>query len=169
MTPQEVADGFLGVRSALHGSSFVSVPRTAVAVGEGSAPVSGYTWNQVLQARYGAANVEWVAPKIASEPLTLGVLRTSVGDFEIASGWQGLGARMPRGSAGFDIVSKSHVEGHAAAIMQRQGISEGILYINNPVICGPCTKNLPYMLGPGRSLDVVPLGGSSVPFTGVAR
>jgi len=147
----------------------VSVPRTAVAVGEGAAPVSGYTWNQVLRARYGAANVEWVAPKLASEPLTLGLLRTPVGDFEIASGWQGLAARMPKGSAGFDIVTKSHVEGHAAAIMRRQGISEGILYINNPVICGSCTENLSRMLGSGRSLEVVPLGGSSVPFTGVAR
>jgi hypothetical protein len=80
----------------------VSVPRTAVAVGEGSAPVSGYTWNQVFQARYGAANVEWVAPKLSAEPLTLGVLRTPVGDFEIASGKGGLAAWMPKGSPGFD-------------------------------------------------------------------
>jgi RHS repeat-associated protein len=54
---------------------------------QGSAPMAGYTWNQVLQARYGAANVEWVSPKIPSKPLTLGILRTPAGEFELASGW----------------------------------------------------------------------------------
>jgi hypothetical protein len=135
-------------------------------VAAGEAPISGYTWNQVLQARYGAENVEWAAPSIPSEPLTLGVLRTPAGDFEIASGWNGYGGMMPKGSLGFDIVTRTHVEGQAAALMQRQGISEGILYINNPEICGSCSKLLPRMLQPGRSLDVVLPNGQSVPFTG---
>lgn len=35
---------------------------------------------------------------------------------------------MPKGSPGFDAYTRTHVEGHASAIMQRQGISEGLLY-----------------------------------------
>jgi hypothetical protein len=154
----------------------VSVPQTAGELAEGGAPISGYTWNQVLQARYGAGNVEWVAPKLASEPLTLGVLRTPVGDFELASGWNEYGGMMPRGAPGFDIVTRTHVEGQAAALMQRQGISEGILYMNNPEICGSalgsrggCYKYLPRMLQPGRHLDVALPDGSIIPFEGRAR
>lgn len=138
-------------------------------VGEGRASITGYTWNRVLQARYGVANVEWVAPKIATNPLTLGVLKTPAGEFELASGWNGYGGMMPKGAPGFDIVTRTHVEGQAAALMQRQGISEGMLYMNNPAMCPSCTRNLPYMLGPGRILQVYPLDGSPVPVTGVAR
>ena len=79
------------------------------------------------------------------------------------------GLRLYQGSPGFDIVTRTHVEGQAAALMQRQGIGQGILYINNPAICTSCTRNLPYMLELGRSLEVVPFNGISVPFTGVSR
>lgn len=130
------------------------------------APMSGYTWNQVLKSRYGAANVEWVAPKIASEPLTLGVLRTPAGDFDLASGWNGYGGLMPKGASGFNRWTRTHAEGQAAALMQKQGITQGILYINNPRICYWCNHNLGYMLQPGRSLQVVLPNGTIVPYSG---
>jgi RHS repeat-associated protein len=132
----------------------------------GTAPMTGYTWNQVLQTRYGAANVEWVAPKLANEPLTLGVLRTPAGDFGLASGWNGYAGMMPKGAPGFNRWTRTHVEGHAAALMQKQNINEGILWINNPRICTQCNQNLPYMLQPGRTLDVVIPDGTSTTFTG---
>jgi hypothetical protein len=146
-----------------------TIAPTATVAGQGHAPMTGYTWNQVLQARYGAENVMWVQPKLPSEPLTIGVLRTPAGDFDLASGWRGYAGMMPKGSPGFDIVTRTHVEGQAAALMQRQGIGEGVLYINNPIICPNCTRNLPYMLGRGRTLQVVLPKSTPVPFTGVAR
>ncbi|MBI1335717.1 MAG: hypothetical protein GC164_02010 [Phycisphaera sp.] len=88
-----------------------------------------------MKARYGAGNVEWVAPKVPNSPLTRGVLRTPAGEFELSSGWNGYGGMMPKGAAGFNRWTRTHVEGQAAALMQKQGISEGILYINNPRIC----------------------------------
>ena len=131
--------------------------------------MTGYTWNEVFQARYGAGNVTWASPKLASEPLTLGVLRTPAGDFDLASGWNGYAPMMPKGSPGFDIVTRTHVEGGAAALMRRQGISEGVLYINNPEICGSCAKYLPRMLQPGRTIQVVLPDGTVVPFTGAVK
>ncbi|MGA3066795.1 MAG: DddA-like double-stranded DNA deaminase toxin [Tepidisphaeraceae bacterium] len=73
---------------------------------------------------------------------------------------------MPRGASGFDLLTRTHVEGDAAAVMQNQGISEGTLYINNPRICPNCTRNLPYMLQPGQTLNVVLPDGTVVPFAG---
>lgn len=138
-------------------------------VNEGASPVTGYTWNQVLQARYGATNVEWAAPKIPSTPLTLGVLRTPAGDFDLASGWNGYGGLMTEGAPGFNIVTRTHVEGQAAALMQRQGINEGILYMNNPEMCRSCVRFLPRMLQPGRSLQIVFPDGSSTWIQGSTR
>jgi hypothetical protein len=154
---------------SVEGAGIPEAAESAAVDSGASAPMTGYTWNQVLQARYGAANVEWAAPNLASDPLTLGVLRTPAGDFDLASGWNGYGGLMPKGASGFDIVTRTHVEGQAAALMQTQGISEGTLYINNPAICPSCMRNLPYMLGPGRSLEVVPLNGAGVPFAGSTR
>jgi len=133
---------------------------------EARAPMTGYSWNRAFMARYGAENVEWVAPKLPEKPLTIGVLRTPKGDFDLSSSWRGPGALMPKGSPGFDIVTRSHVEGHAAALMYKQGITEGTLFINNPEICTSCGRNLPYMLGPGKTLSVVQFGDSGVPFIG---
>lgn len=169
-----IAAGGLGLFNWATAAPANAVPiataaQESVFPGPNHAPVSGYTWNQNFQARYGAASVEWVAPKLPSEPLTLGALRTPVGEFELASGWNGYGGLMPKGARGFDIVTRTHVEGQAAALMQKQAVNEGLLYINNPVICGSCTRNLPSMLGPGRSLQVVPVNGGTVPFTGGAR
>jgi len=112
---------------------------------------------------------EGVAPQLAefvAGGKTSGVLRTAAGDTELLSGWEGPASSMPRGSAGFDIVTRTHVEGHAAALMGQQGVGEGTLFINNPSICTSCTKLLPSMLPPGVNLKVVLPNGSTVPFTG---
>jgi hypothetical protein len=66
---------------------------------------------------------------------------------------------MPKGSAGYDIVTRTHVEGDAAAYMRQHGITSGTLYINNPEICSSCNKLLPRMLAEGSSLTVIPRGG----------
>jgi hypothetical protein len=73
---------------------------------------------------------------------------------------------MPKGSAGFDIVTRTHVEGHAAAWMQQNGVSNATVYINNPVICDSCMNYLPRMLAPGSQLTVVAPDGTAVTFTG---
>jgi hypothetical protein len=66
---------------------------------------------------------------------------------------------MPEGARGFDGYTRKHVEGHAAAIMEKQGAVEGTLFLNNPP-CPNCNRNLRYMLRPGARLDVnvVPTG-----------
>jgi hypothetical protein len=74
---------------------------------------------------------------------------------------------MPPESSGFDLITKSHVEGHAAAIMRDQELMQGTLYINNPDICDTCTKLLPKMLPPGATLDVVLPSGKVVKFRGI--
>ena len=86
---------------------------------------------------------------------------------ELESGYDGPAANMPPESSGFDLITKSHVEGHAAAIMRDQELMQGTLYINNPDICDTCTKLLPKMLPPGATLDVVLPSGKVVKFRGV--
>ena len=103
-----------------------------------------------------------VAPKLKLRQ------QTALGDFAFAR-WHANVENAMRFIGLIDIVTRTHVEGHSAALMQKQSISEGVLYINNPAICTNCTRNLPYMLGSGRSLEVVPFNGTGVPFTGVLR
>jgi hypothetical protein len=86
---------------------------------------------------------------------------------ELQSGYDGPAADMPDGSSGFDLITKSHVEGHAAALMRQEGISEGTLYINNPKICGSCTRWLPRMLPPGATLNVVLPDKTIMSFEGI--
>ncbi|WP_429030798.1 DddA-like double-stranded DNA deaminase toxin [Bradyrhizobium sp. I1.14.4] len=88
--------------------------------------------------------------------------RNSAGDLSLESGWAGPAADIPRGTSGFDIVTRTHVEGHAAAVMQEQGLSEGTLFINNPTVCSSCTNLLPRMFPPGAQLNVVTPNGSTV-------
>jgi RHS repeat-associated protein len=98
---------------------------------------------------------------------TFGVLQTSFGDTPLISGQAGPASEMPLGSPGFDAFTRTHVEGHAAAMMQQQGLTEGTLYLNNPNICSNCMRNLPSMLPSGSNLNVVLPNGTVVPFTGV--
>jgi len=98
---------------------------------------------------------------------TSGVLRTPTGDIPLQSGWQGPASSIPRGTSGFDIVTRTHVEGHAAAVMRQQGLTEATVYMNNPEICPSCSRLLPRMLPPRARLNVVLPDGTVVPFTGV--
>jgi hypothetical protein len=108
-------------------------------------------------------------PEFLPRGKTTGVLQTSAGETELISGRAGPASAMPRGSPGFDGISKTHVEGHAAALMQQKGVSDGTLYINNPKICDRCAQNLPSMLAEGSTLRVVTPDGSSQIFTGSAK
>ena len=62
---------------------------------------------------------------------------------------------MPPESAGFDAYTRTHVEGHAAALMRQEGYTEGTLILSNPDICVRCMSLLPRMLPPGSTLHVV--------------
>ena len=113
-----------------------------------------------------------VAPKIPKlTPFTKGgktrgILRTPKGDVDLVSGVKGPAQSVPRGSRGFDMLTRTHVEGHAAAYMNQHGITEATVYINNPTICPNCANNLPRMLNPGTRLNVVLPDGTSIPFIG---
>jgi hypothetical protein len=122
-------------------------------------------------ARVGGGKATGGAPSLPSFRIggkTVGVLRTSSGNISLESGWAGPASSVPRGTSGFDIVTRTHVEGHAAAAMRQGGITEGTLHINNPKICNPCTTLLPRMLPPGSKLTVVTPSGSTT-FVGVGR
>ena len=97
---------------------------------------------------------------------TSGVLRTANGDIPLQSGWNGPAQAIPKGTSGFDIVTRTHVEGHAAALMRQQGITDSTLNINNPAICVSCTKLLPRMLPIDSTLVVVLPDGTPVMFLG---
>ena len=100
---------------------------------------------------------------------TAGVLRTQKGDTQIVSGSGGPASKMPQGSPGYDRYTRTHAEGHATAIMEKQGVMEGTLFLNNSP-CPKCKRNLRYMLRPGARLDVhvVPTG-ARFRFYGVER
>jgi hypothetical protein len=112
-----------------------------------------------------APNPPPLLPKFQPGDKTVGVLRTSIGDVPLSSGWAGPSSAIPRGSPGFDIVSKSHVEGHAAALMRQEGIKEATLFINNAP-CRSCVPNLPRMLPSGATLNVVLPDGSIARYVG---
>ncbi len=84
---------------------------------------------------------------------TQGILQAGSKEIDLISGWGGPAAQLPRGSAGFDIVTKSHVEGHAAAIMRMEGLEQATLYINQ-VPCASCARLLPRMLPQGAELTI---------------
>lgn len=56
-----------------------------------------------------------------------------------------------------NIVTKPHVEAHAAAVMRQQGLQEATLYINRVPCPGKtgCEAMLPRMLPEGARLRVV--------------
>jgi hypothetical protein len=70
--------------------------------------------------------------------------------------------------SGFDpyTINSTHVEGHAAALMDQHGMNQATLYINNPVICPNCNQNLPSMLPSGASLTVVLPNGTAAIYVG---
>jgi len=101
------------------------------------------------------------------EGKTIGEFRGADGSaVALKSGRAGPARSMPKGSSGFDLITKTHVEGHAAALMRQSGLTEATVYINNPAICDSCVRLLPRMLPSGSRLTVVLPNGSSVLFTG---
>jgi RHS repeat-associated protein len=79
---------------------------------------------------------------------------------QMSSGWDGPAEQIPRGTPGFDIVTRTHVEGHAAAQMRLDGVESAELFINNVEgPCSSCDKLLPTMLPSGAELRVVWPGG----------
>jgi hypothetical protein len=84
----------------------------------------------------------------------------------LQSGYEGPADDMPPESSGFDGLTLSHVEGHAAALMRQNGIMEATLYINNPKICGSCMRLLSRMLPPGAILNVVLPDNTVIQFIG---
>ena len=90
---------------------------------------------------------------------TKGIFESAEGDYFLISGRAGPARSIEKGTKGFDLVVKTHVEGHAVALMRQLGLTEGRVYLNNPNICESCLKLLPRMLPPGTKLEVVtPLG-----------
>jgi hypothetical protein len=104
-------------------------------------------------------------PTYAAGSKTEGILQTASGDVPLQSGWSGPAQSIPPKTSGFDIVTRTHVEGHAAALMRTEGITDATLYINNPDICSSCSKLLERMLPTGTRLTVVTPNGS-FPFIG---
>jgi hypothetical protein len=60
-------------------------------------------------------------------------------------------------------ITKSHVEGHATAIMRLENINQATLYINKQP-CPPCTQNLKYMVPQGVGCKSLLLVGMCVVF-----
>jgi len=108
-------------------------------------------------------------PEYVAGGKTSGVLRTATGDTPLISGRAGPAASLPKPTPGFNAITSTHVEGHAAALMRLGSIQETVLYINNPRICTPCQQNLANMLPPGSRLTIVLPNGLSVTFTGNVR
>jgi len=98
---------------------------------------------------------------------TSGIFRApGMTPIELQSGYDGPAENMPAGSSGFNGVTLSHVEGHAAALMRQTGVSEAWVEINNPQVCGSCRAELPRMLPPGATLHVILPNGEDVTFKG---
>jgi hypothetical protein len=99
---------------------------------------------------------------------TSGIFVTPAGTpVSLQSGYDGPADSVPSESEGFNAYTLSHVEGHAAALMREEGITEGTLYINNPNICRWCMKLLPTMLPSGSILNVVLPNGTVMQFKGI--
>jgi hypothetical protein len=129
-------------------------------------PEQGTLWD--LNPEEGPAG-ESDLPPFKKGGKTSGRLETPTENIPLKSGRAGPASSMPEGSSGFDIVSRTHVEGHAAAWMRQHGVTEATLRINNPVICDSCMANLPRMLAPGSRLTIVTIDGAAITFTGGSR
>jgi hypothetical protein len=84
----------------------------------------------------------------------------------LRSGRAGPAKDIPLGTSGFDAYTRTHVEGHAAALMRQQGIQNAVVYINNSTICRNCDRNLSLMLPSAAKLKVVLPNGIIKEFTG---
>jgi RHS repeat-associated protein len=112
--------------------------------------------------KYGADLAHPVPPYMGHG--TSGTLVLPAGsEVPLVSGWKGPAASLPR-TEGLNIVTKSHVEGHAAAVMRSDKIREATLWINRSPCPGPrgCSTLLPRMVPDGSTLTiyVVPNGSA---------
>jgi len=114
----------------------------------------------------GGAQARPTLPAFTLDGKTSGILRTPTGDVPLQSGWQGPASSFPGGTPGFDVITRTHVERHAAAVMRQRGLMEATLDINNPQICPSCERLLPRMLPPGSRLTIVLPDGTRRTFTG---
>ena len=70
------------------------------------------------------------------------------------------------GALAFNGYTKTHVEGHAAALMRQQGLTEGTLYLNRDSPCDRCIELLPRMLAPGTRLNIILADRNVMTFVG---
>ena len=72
----------------------------------------------------------------------------------LISGWHPPASLMPKGTPGMDIVTKMHVEAHAAAIMRLDGLKTATLWLNRTPCAGitGCEHLLPRMVPQGSEL-----------------
>jgi hypothetical protein len=118
----------------------------------------------------GAGGTAPSLPSFRTGGPTAGVLQgPGKADIPLVSGTGGPASKMPGGASGFNLVTRSHVEGQAVAIMRESGMNRGVLYINNPEICSSCSRLLPRMLPSGTTLDVILPSGKINRFIGGGR
>jgi RHS repeat-associated protein len=96
---------------------------------------------------------------------TTGVLIAGGEQTTLISGRNGPASQMPPGASGYDIVSRTHVEGHASALMTQNDWTTGTLWQNN-IPCTSCTTNLPRMLPTNTTLRIIVPGEYDRIFTG---
>ena len=90
------------------------------------------------------------------------LVRPDGSEIPLVSGWSGPASAMPKGTPGMNLITKAHVEAHAAAVMRTERLSEATLWINRAPCAGPtgCATLLPRMVPTGSTLTVhiVPSG-----------
>jgi RHS repeat-associated protein len=108
-------------------------------------------------------------PRPGGRGPTSGILCYKGNQIRLGSGKTGTAIIMPKGAPGQDNFVRFHAEGRAAEFMWRNGVRDATFYINNPVICERCSRNLPSALPPGAQLTVVLPNGTPVRFVGGAQ
>ncbi len=123
--------------------------------------VGGDVWGFELWAHNGFVRYvgDRTAPRVPTynNKKATGVLRINGVDVTLVSGRSGTAASMPSVARGMNGITKTHVEGHAAAVMHQTGVRSATLYINR-VPCagaGGCDRLLPRMLPTGATLTVL--------------
>jgi len=93
-------------------------------------------------------------PKVMSGKQIAGVVHINGQSHRLNSGF-GPDKKVPDGK-GMNIVSGSHLEGHAVQMMKRMGAKHARLVLPpGKNTCHWCKRMVPMMLGDGCSLDVV--------------
>jgi RHS repeat-associated protein len=172
--------GAAGLRQIFSGQPESSV--TAQALGRVLDPVLGSGTGRAFDAGMSAGftlggSLATSAPAVVAETgllpqavkggPTSGLLYTPSGTTSLVSGIGGPAQAVAGGpGSGFNIVTTTHVEGHAAALMGLQGATSAVLQINR-VPCASCEALLPKMLPPGARLTIVGPDGYMRTFTGV--